>query len=142
MTYTKVAISHIMIYSCTFIVFFFKVHLYILSRTSFSFHGILLIAESQTQVVVYCTTLLMQLIIHAKLLLLLKFYLLKIISLFYGFFFFFFFCNRKYSFLYILLFAFITFSEVFLKTFKCFSEVDSPRHSTTWNKSTTTLSTI
>lgn len=25
-------------------------------------------------------------------------------------------------------FAFITFSEVFLKTFKCFSEVDSPRH--------------
>ena len=91
-----------MIYSCTFIVFL-STFIHSLSKTSFSFHGILLITESQIQVVVYCTALLMQLIIHAKLLLLLKFYLLKIMSLFYGFFFFF--GNRKYPFLYTLLFC-------------------------------------
>lgn len=82
-------------------------------------------SQSQIQVVVYCTILLMQLIIHAKLLLLLKFYLLKIMSLFYGFFFFAIGNILSYILCY---FAFITFAEVFLKTFKCFAEVDSPRH--------------
>lgn len=104
--------------------FFLSTFIHSLSKTSFSFHGILLIAVSNSSSsLLYnlanatyytCKTVIATEILppeNYELVLWLFFFAIgNILS-------------------YILCyFAFITFAEVFLKTFKCFAEVDSPRH--------------
>lgn len=75
--------------------------------------------NSSSNIYFYCTTLLIQFAIHAKLLLLLRFYLLKIIIRFMAFIFYFFAIGNILSYI-LCYFAFIIFSEVFFKIFKCF----------------------